>query len=105
MRMIMTERDIYEFINMCTEFVESSEALRDAAALCDDDPVKQEMISFIIPDFNSVCARSEGIKVLLEEQNYSENREFGFQEMRSVTAKNFEMAKKIKDKLTPLSWH
>jgi len=98
----MTELELFEFINMCTEFVESSVELRNAAALCDDDPIKQEMISFIVPDFNDVCARSEGIKVLLDEQNYSENREFVFGELKSVTAKNFEMAKKIREKLEPL---
>jgi hypothetical protein len=100
----MTENDIFDFMNMCTEFLESSKELRDAASLCDDDPVKQEMIAFIMPEFNDVCAQSEGIKTLLEKQNYKENRDFVFEEIKTVTSKNLEMAKKIRDKLVPLSW-
>jgi len=98
----MKENDIYEFVGICEAFVRSSAELRNAAALCDDDPVKQDMIAFIIPDFHKMYARSEGIKVILEKQDFSENRDFILQEMRSVTQQNQEITKKIKDKLGSL---
>ncbi len=105
MRMTMTEYDVFDFINMCNEYVESSKELREAAALCDGDPIKQDMVSFIVPDFDDVCARSEAIKSLLDNENYIQNRQFIFEELKAVTAKNLEMARKIREKLEPLLWN
>ena len=98
----MENSDIYEFVGVCEAFVKSSVELRNAAALCDDDPVKQDMIAFVVPDFHKMYARSEGIKVLLEKQDFSENKEFILEEMRSVTKQNQEITNKIKDKLDSL---
>jgi len=99
----MEENDIYEFVTICEAFVRSSLELRNAAALCDEDSVKQDMIAFIIPDFHKMWARSEGIKVILEKQDFSENKEFILEEMRNVTKENKDITKKIKDKLECLS--
>jgi hypothetical protein len=96
------EDDIYTFIGVCENFVKSSLELRDAAALCKEDSIKQDMIAFVVPDFNKMWARSEGIKVLLEKEDFSENKEFVLEEMKSVTRENQEIAKKIKDKLASL---
>ena len=93
--------DIQSFVNICEAFVESSDELRKAAMLC-DDPIKREMISFVAPEFEKMWARSEGIKILLEKENYSKNKEFILEEMKSVTKQNLEMAKKIRDKLGSL---
>ena len=60
------------------------------------------MIAFVVPDFNKMWARSEGIKVLLEKEDFSENKEFVLEEMKSVTKENQKIAKKIKDKLASL---
>jgi len=102
----MTEYDdIYNFMKTCEAFVNSSEQLRDAAGLVDEDPVKQDMVAFIIPDFNQMWARSEGIKVLLEGASFAENREFVLQEMEAVTEQNLKMAQQIIEKLAPLTWN
>jgi len=101
----MKELDIFSFLSICEDFVESSRELRDAAALCDDDPVKQDMISFITSDFNKTWARSEGIKVLLQKDNFSENREFVLEEMKAVIKENLEMAKKIRNKIGSFGWN
>jgi len=101
----MEENDIHNFLNICQDFVESSRALRDAASLCDDDPVKQDMIAHIIPDFHKMWARSEGIKTLLENKDFSENRAFILDEMKSVIKQNLEIANKIRNKLGSLSWN
>lgn len=98
------ENDIYAFMQICEAFVNSSLELRNAASLCEDDPIKQDMISFVVPDFNKMWARSEGIKVLLEQKEFSENKEFIIEEMAQVTHQNLEMAKKIRDKLGSLDW-
>ena len=97
--------NIHAFIKICNDFVESSKELRDAATLCDNDPIKQEMVAFIVPEFEKMWARSEGVNALLEKENYSENKEFILEEMKIVTKQNFEMAKKIKEKLGSLSWN
>ncbi len=96
--------DVFAFIEVCQNFIESSQELRDAATLCDNDPIKQEMIAFIVSDFNKTWARSEGIKVLLEKENFSQNKNFVLGEMKAVTKENLEMAKKIRDKLGSLNW-
>jgi len=101
----MEENDIYNFLNICQKFVESSQDLRNAAALCDNDPIKQDMISHIIPDFHKMWARSEGVKTLLENKDYSENREFILDEMKNIIKTNSEIAKKIRDKLGSLGWN
>lgn len=101
----MEENNIYNFLNICQKFVESSKDLRNAAALCDNDPIKQDMISHIIPDFHKMWARSEGVKTLLENKDYSENREFILDEMRNIIQSNAEMAKKIRNKLGSLGWN
>jgi len=89
----MEENDVYDFLNICQDFVESSRSLRDAASLCDDDPIKQEMVSHIIPGFHQMWARSEGIKTLLEKKSFTENREFILEEMKTVIQQNLEIAK------------
>ena len=48
------------------QYVESSRELSRAASLCEDDPIKQEMIAFIKPHFAKNVARSEGLKLLVE---------------------------------------
>tara|TARA_R110000824_G_scaffold378470_1_gene570042 strand:- start:203 stop:511 length:309 start_codon:yes stop_codon:yes gene_type:complete len=96
------ENEVYNFLNICQQFVESSRDLRDAAALCDDDPIKQDMISHIIPDFHKMWARSEGIKTLLEKENFSNNRKFVLDEMRLVIKENSSIAQKIRNKLGSL---
>jgi hypothetical protein len=101
----MNENDIYTFMSICKEFVRSSQELRNAAALCDDDPIKQKMISHIIPDFHKMWARSEGIKTLLEKKNFLENKEFILEEMKIVIRENLEIAKKIRSKLGLLDWN
>ena len=101
----MGENDIYNFLNVCQQFIESSQTLRDAAALCDDDPVKQEMISCVVPAFHKMWARSEGIKTLLEKENFAHNKEFILEEMKSVIKENLQIAKQIKEKLGSLSWN
>ena len=103
MMMIMEESDVQDFAKICDEFVTSSRELLSAAKLCDDDPVKQEMISFIIPDFEKMMAKSEGIKVLLYSEDFAQNKEFILQEMKQVTEQNLDMAAKIKNKLQCLN--
>ena len=93
------ENEVYNFLNICQQFVESSRDLRDAAALCDDDPIKQDMISHI---FHKMWARSEGIKTLLEKENFSNNRKFVLDEMRLVIKENSNIAQKIRNKLGSL---
>ena len=90
-----------EFISVTHEYLSASAALAEATSLCEDDPVKQDMIAFIQPDFIKMCARSEGIR-LMAEKSYIENRNFILEEMKEVTILNLEMAQKIKHKLTQL---
>jgi len=101
--MIVEDDDIYAFMKICEDFVNSTVELRDAAALCNEDPIKQDMIAFIVPEFHKMWARSEGIKVFLERKDYSNNRAFILEEMEAVTKHNLEMAKTIREKLSPLN--
>ncbi len=101
--MTMEENDTEEFAQICKEFVVSSKNLLEAAKLCADDPVKQEMISFIIPDFNSMMARSEGIKILLYSDDFFENKQFILEEMKLVASQSNEIARKIRNKLLCLN--
>ena len=87
---------ILEFMDTVQAFVQSSKVLRDAARLCDNDPIKQEMIGFIQPRFEAMCAKSEGITVLLN-GDYSQNKPFILSEMSKITQQNLEMAQEIND--------
>ena len=51
-----------EFVELVEGYLRSSKALRDAAALCDDDPVKQDMVSHLLEDFNNVITRRSNIR-------------------------------------------
>lgn len=80
------------------EYVESSRKLSQAASLCEGDPVKQEMIAFIQPHFAKNVARSEGLRLLVE-QDYDSNRDFILSEMKEITQNNLDMADKIIQKI------
>ena len=97
--MIDSDSDIFDVMH---DFLRSSEELRDAASLCDGDPVKQDMIAFIVPDFNKMWARSEGLKLMIG-SDYSSNRDFILEEMKIITEQNLEIAEKIKNKLGHLT--
>jgi len=100
---MMGEDDDQEFFKVFEEFLKASKELLEAATLCDGDSIKQDMISFVVPEFNKMWARSEGIKVLLEKQNYDANKDFILQEIKEVTKQNNEIAQRIKDKLGSLN--
>ena len=89
------------FVQVTTDYLDASAKLAEATALCGDDPIKQEMISFIHDDFVKMCARSEGIR-LMAEGDYDENREFIIAEMKEVTKLNLIMTQQIRDKLSSL---
>ena len=101
----MTEYDMTEFSILCQEYLDSSIELRKAAELCEDDPIKQEMVAFIAPDFEDVQIRSEGIQTFLKNDQYPQYKSFIISEMKSITKKNLEMARKIREKLSPLVWN
>ena len=100
--MIMEDNSLFIFMKVCEDFVKSSLELRNAATLCDEDPIKQEMIAFVTPEFNKMWAKSEGIKVLLEKDHFADNREFILSEMRDVTLKNRQITAQIQEKLGTL---
>ena len=100
--MIMEDNSLFIFMKVCEDFVKSSLELRNAAALCDEDPIKQEMIAFVTPEFNKMWAKSEGIKVLLEKDHFAENREFILSEMRDVILKNRRISAQIQEKIGAL---
>jgi len=89
------------FIQVTTDYLDASAKLAEATALCGDDPIKQEMMSFVHEDFVKMCARSEGIRIMTEGA-YDENREFIIAEMKEVTKLNMMMAQQIRDKLSSL---
>ena len=89
------------FVQVTTDYLDASAKLAEATALCGDDPIKQEMISFIHDDFVKMCAKSEGIR-LMAESAYDESREFIMAEMKEVTELNKTMARQIRDKLAAL---
>jgi len=95
----MAELD-HDFIELVTNFLESSRRIRDAASLADGDPIKQKMIEGTADDFNEVCVRSEALRLLVE-KGYRENREFILEELRQLTVMNDE----IGEKLAPLVWN
>jgi uncharacterized protein (UPF0332 family) len=99
----MEGNDTFYFMSVCQDFVKSSIELREAAELCQEDPVKQEMVSFIKEDFEKMWAKTEGIGVMLQNNNYSANKHFIIEEIKEVTTQNRELAKKIKEKLSCLN--
>jgi uncharacterized protein (UPF0332 family) len=102
--MMTTEgNDTFYFMSVCQDFVRSSIELRDAAELCENDEIKQQMVSSIKDDFEKMWAKTEGITVMLQKEDYSSNRKFIIQEIKEVTTQNRELAKKIKEKLSCLS--
>ena len=101
--MIMTELD-GEFVDLVGKFLESSRDVRDAAGLCDDDPIKQEMVAFVVKDFQEVWARSEALHLLVA-NDYSNCRDFILSEIKEITQINLSVAKSIRDKLESLSWN
>ena len=93
-----------EFIELVINFLESSKKIRDAAKLCDGDPIKQEMIQDIIKEFTEASARSAALQAMVEEK-YPQNREFILSELKDLTSSNEKIAQKIETKLTPLIWN
>jgi hypothetical protein len=93
-----------EFVELVTEFLESSRDIREAAEMTDGDPIKQDMIKGITKDFLDVCARSEAIRTLVE-SSYGENREYILSELREITDLNRKISSEIRKKLAPLSWN
>ena len=89
------------FIQVTTDYLDASAKLAEATALCGNDPIKQEMISFIHDDFVKMCARSEGIRLMAEDA-FGEGREFIMAEMKEVTILNLRMAEQIQKKLGSL---
>ena len=61
-----------EFVELVTEFLESSKDIREAAEMTEGDPIKQDMIKGITKDFLDVCARSEALRTLVD-TSYEEN--------------------------------
>jgi hypothetical protein len=101
--MIMAEIDV-EFVDLVTEFLESSRDLREAAEMTHDDPIKQDMIKGVIDDFLEVTRRSEAIRLLVE-TSYSENREYILSELKDITKINKSISASIRKKLAPLTWN
>jgi len=93
-----------EFINLILNFLESSKRIRDAASLCDNDPIKREMIKGIIEDFNKSSSRAETLRLLVEQENH-QNRDFVIQELKELTLINNRIALDIENKLKPLIWN
>jgi len=90
-----------EFIRVMEKYIESSIVMRDAASLCNDDPIRQDMIAFVYPEFELARARHEGI-MSLAMNSYSDNREFILEEMKRVAEQNFKIAEQISNKLKEL---
>lgn len=90
-----------DFTLIMSEFIKSSKELADAAKLCDNDPIKQDMVSFIKEEFNETQARSEGVKVMVT-KNFDTSRDFILEEVKLITEKNYSMAKRIRNTLEGL---
>ena len=99
---MIKENDILNFFEVTREFVASSHKLMEAASLCGEDEIKQDMVAFIKPEFNETWARSEKITTLLNGEGYGTNREFILSELKEITAKNLSMAERIENKLKDL---
>ena len=93
-----------EFVELVTEFLESSIDIRDAAELTEGDPIKQDMIKGITKDFLDVCARSEALRTLVD-TSYEDNREFILSELKEITSLNRSISDQIRKKLAPLAWN
>jgi hypothetical protein len=93
-----------EFVELVTEFLESSRDLREAAEMTNEDPIKQEMIKGIVQDFLEVSRRSEALRLLVED-SYGENREFIISELKEITKLNKSISSEIRKKLAPLTWN
>ena len=93
-----------EFVELVTEFLESSKGIREAAEMTEGDPIKQDMIKGITKDFLDVCARSEALRTLVE-SSYGENREYILSELREITSLNRSISAQIRKKLAPLAWN
>jgi hypothetical protein len=91
--------DTFYFMSVCQDFVKSSIELREAAELCQEDPIKQEMVSSIKDDFEKMWAKTEGISVMLQGSDFTSNRQFIIEEIKEVTKQNRELVIKIKEKL------
>ena len=89
------------FIEIMTDFVRSSQALADAAKLCADDPIKQNMVMHVQEEFETVQARSEGIKLLVT-KNYTDNRDFIIEELKQMIKSNHKIASDIRKALEGL---
>ena len=50
--MTMEGNDTFYFMSVCQDFVKSSIELREAAELCENDEIKQKMVSSIKDDFD-----------------------------------------------------
>jgi len=92
----------FDVLSIMSEFLESSKDLAEAAALCEDDPIKQDMVAFIHEEFEETRARSEGVKLMVD-KNFSETRDFILQEVKEITDHNYTMAEKIRNALKGLS--
>jgi uncharacterized protein (DUF2235 family) len=90
-----------DFTLIMSEFIKSSKELADAAKLCDNDPIKQDMVSFIKEEFNETQARSEGVKVMVT-KNFDTSRDFILEEVKLITEKNYSMAERIRNTLEGL---
>ena len=93
-----------EFINLVADFLESSKRLREASELCEDDPIKQDMIKHIVQPFSDAYRRSDHIRHL-SETDYENNRNFILKELREIAEINNSMAEQIEKKLIPLTWN
>ena len=60
------------------------------------------MVSFVREEFDSIQARSEGIKLMLI-KDYTENRDFIFDEMKQIINSSNNIAAQIRDTLKGLS--
>ena len=101
--MTMEENNTFYFMTVCQDFVKSSIELREAAELCQEDPIKQEMVSSIKDDFEKMWAKTEGISVMLQGSDFASNRQFIIEEIKEVTQQNRELAVRIKEKLSCLN--
>jgi len=90
-----------DFESILVEYIRSSEELADAADLCGDDPIKQDMIAFIEPQFIEMCARSEGVRAMVE-NSFLETRDFILEEMMEITKINLDIVRQIKNKIGDL---
>ena len=93
-----------EFVDLVTEFLESSKDIREAAEMTDGDPIKQDMIKGVVQDFLDVCLRSENLRNLVE-NSYGENRDYIIKELKEITKLNRSISAQIRKKLAPLAWN